>query len=118
MSHVSKGDDSKAHNNNMSDKNINVQNRNINEHHDSDTKTYVNTVPTLINAASLSNCLLCVRVNEVDASCLVDTGAAVSLISKSLWEKLGTRPLLSKPERKIVGVQGARTSEAAWSMHS
>ena len=104
MSRVSKVDDSKAHNNNMSDKNINIQSRNINEHHDSDTKTYVNTVPTLINAASLSNCLLCVRVNEVDAGCLVDTGAAVSLISKSLWEKLATRPLLSKPDRELVGV--------------
>ena len=107
MSHILNGDDSKAHNNNMSDKNINVQNRYINDHHDSDTKTYVITVPTLVNAASLSNFLLCVQVNAVDADCLVDTGSALSLISKSLWENLGTRPLLSKPDRELVGVQGA-----------
>jgi len=78
---------------------------------DTDTKVNAHTVPTLVDTGTTaSNFSLRVRVNDVSASCLVDTGAAVSLMSTELWEKLeknGTRPLLNRPDHELVGVQGA-----------
>ena len=48
-----------------------------------------NTVPTLVESSnSASSCSLKVQVNNVVASCLIDTGAAVSLISHELWVKM------------------------------
>ena len=49
---------------------------------------------------------LSLHVNDTPASCLVDTGAAVSLISKQLWDRLEQRPTLGRADRKLVGVQG------------
>ena len=89
MSHAPRGETQKAHDT-VSD-NDKVKDSSS-EHLMGENKAKVNTVPTLVS---------------VQANCLVDTGAAVSLISKSLWEKLSPRPLLNKPDQELVGVQGA-----------
>ena len=39
----------------------------------------------------LPSFLLQIKVNSVDASCLIDTRAAVSLISHGLWRKLQSK---------------------------
>ena len=107
MSHAPRGETQKAHDTvSDNDKSCNVKDSSS-EHQMGENKAKVNTVPTLVSATSLSNFSLTMQVNSVQANCLVDTGAAVSLISKSLWEKLSPRPLLNKPDQELVGVQGA-----------
>ena len=49
-------------------------------------------------------------INHVSASWLIDTGAAVSLISERLWERIkesGEQLTRSGLTQKLVGVQGA-----------
>ena len=57
----------------------------------SNSKNSLNTLPTLVESSnSTSSCYLKVQVNNVVASCLIDTGAAVSLIlmnSGRRWSK-------------------------------
>ena len=71
----------------------------------------LNAIPTLIQpGTSTSSFLLQIEANGMDASCLIDTGAAVSLISHGLWRKLqgeDTQLTLYKTDHELVGVQGA-----------
>ena len=66
--------------------------------------------PTAIQLGALiSSFLLQIKVNSVDASCLIDTGTAISLISHGLWRKLqskDTQLALSKTGHEFVGMQG------------
>ena len=59
-------------------------------------------MPTLVESRnSASSCSLELQVNKVVASFLIDIGAAVSLISHELWEKL---------EQKNTGLKLRQTS--------
>ena len=69
------------------------------------------SVPVLAESGSnTSDFTLQVCVSGTPASCLVDTGAVVSLVSKELWDTLqNTNELqpLQGAKQKLVGVQGA-----------
>ena len=77
----------------------------------SNSKNSLNTALTLVEfRISASSCSLEVQVNNVVNSCLIDTGAAISLISRGLWEKLeqaNTGLKLRQTSRELVGVQGS-----------
>ena len=56
-----------------------------------------------------ADCVLKVTVNEVPTSCLVDTGAVSTILSKSLWDKLegGRKQLIpANLQHNLVGAQG------------
>ena len=69
------------------------------------------TIPVLANyEQNTSNYTIQVHINGISASCLVDTGAAVSLISKELWSKVkkaNGQNNLDETSHNLVGVQGA-----------
>jgi len=68
-----------------------------------------NTVPAL-SVCSTADYHLHGAVNEVAAKFLVDTGAAVSLLNKSVWDKIsrdGGLQLETGITQKLVGVQGS-----------
>jgi hypothetical protein len=67
------------------------------------------TIPVFSTSSSTTDFVLEAYIDCVRASCLVDTGAAVSLISESLWERIkGAGEQLSQTgsSHKLVGVQG------------
>ena len=67
-------------------------------------------IPVLATNSSTTDFGLEAYINHVCASCLVDTGAAVSLISEGPWERIKEAgEQLSQTEfgHKLVGVQGA-----------
>ena len=67
------------------------------------------TIPIFATSPSTSDFSLHVSVNETLASCLIDTGAAMSLISKQLWDRMKEikkTPPLNRVDHKLVGVQG------------
>ena len=67
-----------------------------------------NDVPTIaIN--SVSNYSVCAHVFGSQVSFLVDTGAAVSLVSNEVWDciKPANAPKLNPVSMKLVGVDGA-----------
>lgn len=76
----------------------------------SNSKAKFTTVPAVSESGtSKSDYKIHIHVNNTRASCLVDTGAAVSLISKELWDKMketGRQPPLDGPDHNLVGVQG------------
>ena len=61
-------------------------------------------------SSSTTDCCLEAYINRVCASCLIDTGAAVLLISESLWERIketGEQLSQTRFGHRLVGVQGA-----------
>ena len=76
-----------------------------------EAKESLNALPTAIQTGTqTSSFLLQIQANGVDASCLIDTGAAVSLISHRLWKELQAKDsqlTLDKTGHELVGVQGA-----------
>lgn len=73
-----------------------------------DQKAHGNaTIPTL-SVCSGKDCTMEGRVNGVSASVLVDTGAAATVLSKSMWDRV-KKPgveLHGAGRRRLVGVQG------------
>ena len=68
------------------------------------------TVPVLATNSSTIDFGLKPYINRISASGLIDTGAAVSLISETLWEKIkerGEQLTQTGFSHKLVGVQGA-----------
>ena len=66
-------------------------------------------VPVLATSSHTSDFGLEVYINHTRASCLVDTGAAMSLISERLWDrtkKTGEQLSQTGINHKLVGVQG------------
>ena len=66
-------------------------------------------VPVLATSSHTSDFGLEVYINHTRASCLVDTGAAMSLISERLWDrtkKAGEQLSQTGTNHKLVGVQG------------
>ena len=66
-------------------------------------------IPAIYSGPSTTDFRLEAYVNGVPASCLVDTGAAVSLMSESLWEKIkkpDERVTRAGIRHRLVGVQG------------
>ena len=67
------------------------------------------TIPVLAASSSTTDFGLEAHINHVRASCLVDTGASVSLISENIWERIkGAGYELSQDGfgHRLVGVQG------------
>lgn len=67
-------------------------------------------IPVLATNSSTTDFGLEAYINHVCASCLVDTGAAVSLISEGPWERIkeaGEQLSQTGFGHKLVGVQGA-----------
>ena len=67
------------------------------------------TVPVFATSSKATDFSLEAYINHIRASCLVDTGAAVSLISESLWEKArktNEQLSLAGVSHRLVGVQG------------
>lgn len=71
-------------------------------------QAHVNVIIPTLSVCSGKDCTLKGLVNGAPANILVDTGAAVTVLSKSTWDcakGLGTQ-LQSTAERRLVGVQG------------
>ena len=71
-------------------------------------QAHVNVIIPTLSVCSGRDCMLKVLVNGVSANILVDTGAAVTVLSKGMWDrsKGPGAHLQSTAERKLVGVQG------------
>ena len=62
---------------------------------------------TAVTINTEADCMLKGCVNGVSARILVDTGAAATILSKTLWDRTGCKTLLTNLDRqKLVSVQG------------
>ena len=54
---------------------------------------------------------VCVNINSVDCELIIDSGAAVTVISSKLWEQIpiASRPELRKPSTRV-RLEGANSS--------
>ena len=66
------------------------------------------TIPTL-SMCTGKDCTLKGRINGASANILVDTGAAATVLSKSMWDRVGEPGvrLQNSANQKLVGVQGS-----------
>ena len=68
------------------------------------------TVPVASTFDTSADCALEVHVNGVPASCLVDTGAVSTILSRKVWSKLSTEQKRLAPlhlRRNLVDAQGS-----------
>ena len=70
-----------------------------------DSTTAVPTVPTF-SISSQSDYIIQGLVNGVAIDVLVDTGAAITVLSIEAWRKVGMKGRLFSTKRKLMGVQG------------
>lgn len=71
-------------------------------------QAHVSTIIPTLSVTSGKDCVLSGLVNDVPASVLIDTGAAMSVLNKALWDKAkGSRSELQGVQgKKLVSVQG------------
>ena len=71
-------------------------------------QAHVSTIIPTISVTTGKDCVIDGLVNGVSASVLIDTGAALSILNKAMWDKTGGKGSdLKRPAgRKLVSIQG------------
>ena len=71
-------------------------------------QAHVSTIIPTLSVTTGKDCVVDGLVNGVSASVLVDTGAALSVLNKAMWDKTGGKgsDLKGAAGKKLVGVQG------------